>query len=99
SGHDDGDALGDVFLWGEITGNGGSHRVGSLVGSKMDSLLHKALESAVVLDVHNIACGRRHASLLTKQGEIFSWGRLGHGVDTNVLHPKLIDGLSNMDKF
>ncbi|KAI3746514.1 hypothetical protein L6452_08948 [Arctium lappa] len=104
SGHDDGDALGDVFLWGEITGDGdvsaGPHRVGSSVGAKMDSLLPKALESAVVLDVQNIACGGRHAALVTKQGEIFSWGeesggRLGHGVDSDVLHPKLIDGLSN----
>ncbi|GJY23872.1 PH, RCC1 and FYVE domains-containing protein 1-like protein isoform X1 [Tanacetum coccineum] len=73
SGHDDRDALGDVFLWGEITGNGGSHIVGSSVGAKMDYLSHKALESIVVLDVHNIACGRRHAALVTKQGEIFSW--------------------------
>ncbi|GJZ69857.1 hypothetical protein Tco_0633407 [Tanacetum coccineum] len=40
----------DAFR-GEITRNGGSHRVGSLVGAKMDSLLHKALESAIVLDV------------------------------------------------
>ncbi|XP_034687870.1 PH, RCC1 and FYVE domains-containing protein 1 isoform X1 [Vitis riparia] len=104
SGHDDGDALGDVFIWGEGTGDGvlggGSHRVGSCFGMKMDSLLPKALESAVVLDVQNIACGGRHAALVTKQGEIFSWGeesggRLGHGVDSDVLHPKLIDSLSN----
>ncbi|KAJ6409307.1 hypothetical protein OIU84_008912 [Salix udensis] len=66
----------------------------------MDSLLPKALESAVVLDVQNIACGGQHAALVTKQGEIFSWGeesggRLGHGVDSDVLHPKLIDALSN----
>ncbi|CAL9018918.1 unnamed protein product [Prunus brigantina] len=106
SGHDDGDALGDVFMWGEGTGDGvvggGSHRVGSSNGAKMDSLLPKALESAVVLDVQNIACGGRHAALVTKQGEIFSWGeesggRLGHGVDVDVLHPKLIDALSNMN--
>uniref|UniRef100_A0A5B6ZD70 Uncharacterized protein n=1 Tax=Davidia involucrata TaxID=16924 RepID=A0A5B6ZD70_DAVIN len=104
SGHDDGDALGDVFLWGEGTGDGvlggGPHRVGSCSGGKMDSLLPKALESAVVLDVQNIACGGKHAALVTKQGEIFSWGeesggRLGHGVDSDVLHPKLIDALSN----
>ncbi|KAG8371016.1 hypothetical protein BUALT_Bualt13G0043200 [Buddleja alternifolia] len=104
SGHDDGDALGDVFMWGEGTGDGvmggGSHKVGSILGVKMDSLLPKALESAVVLDVQNIACGGRHAALVTKQGEIFSWGeesggRLGHGVDSDVLHPKLIDTLSN----
>ncbi|XVF04869.1 hypothetical protein REPUB_Repub05bG0122200 [Reevesia pubescens] len=102
SGHDDGDALGDVFIWGEGTGDGvlgGLHRVGSC-GIKMDSVLPKALESAVVLDVQNIACGGRHAALVTKQGEVFSWGeesggRLGHGVDSDVLHPKLIDALSN----
>ncbi|GKA86611.1 PH, RCC1 and FYVE domains-containing protein 1-like protein isoform X1, partial [Tanacetum coccineum] len=85
SGHDDRDALGDVFLWGEITGNGGSHRVGSLVGAKMDSLSHKALESIVVLDVHNIACGRRHAALVTKQGEIFSWGEESGGGDSGMV--------------
>ena len=104
SGHDDGDGLGDVFIWEEGTGDGvlggGSHRVGSCSGMKMDSLLPKALESAVVLDVQNIACGGRHAALVTKQGEIFSWGeesggRLDHGVDSDVLHPKLIDSLSN----
>lgn len=104
SGHDDGDALGDVFIWGEGTGDGvlggGVHRVGSCFGIKIDSLLPKALESAVVLDVQNIACGGRHAALVTKQGEIFSWGeesggRLGHGVDADVSHPKLIDALSS----
>lgn len=104
SGHDDGDALGDVFIWGEGIGDavlgGGSHRVESSSGAKMDSLLPKALESAVVLDVQNIACGGRHAVLVTKQGEIFSWGeesggRLGHGVDADVSHPKLIDALAN----
>jgi len=47
SGHDDADALGDVFLWGEGTGDGvlggGIQRVGSCFGVKMDSLLPKAL--------------------------------------------------------
>ncbi|GJU38971.1 hypothetical protein Tco_1191928 [Tanacetum coccineum] len=37
SGHDDEDALGDVFVVGEITGDGGPHGVGSSVGAKMDS--------------------------------------------------------------
>ncbi|KAH8519965.1 hypothetical protein H0E87_001420 [Populus deltoides] len=104
SGHDDGEAMGDVFIWGEGTGDGvlggGTHRVGSFFGVKMDSLLPKALESAVVLDVQNIACGGQHAALVTKQGEIFSWGeesggRLGHGVDSDVLHPQLIEALGN----
>ncbi|KAL7199371.1 hypothetical protein ACSBR2_021622 [Camellia fascicularis] len=104
SGHDDGDALGDVFIWGEGIGDGvlggGPHRVGNCFGAKMDSLLPKALDSAVVLDVQNMACGGRHAALVTKQGEIFSWGeesggRLGHGVESDVLLPKLIDALSH----
>nr|XP_016467281.1 PREDICTED: uncharacterized protein LOC107789916 [Nicotiana tabacum] len=104
SGHDDGDALGDVFIWGEGTADGvlggGPHRIGSCNGVKVDSLLPKALESAVVLDVQNLACSGKHAALVTKQGEIFSWGeesggRLGHGVDSDVLHPKLIDSLGH----
>ncbi|KAL5539194.1 hypothetical protein UlMin_045231 [Ulmus minor] len=103
SGHDDFDALGDVFIWGEGIGGGvlggGEHKVGSSFGSKMNALLPKALESTVVLDVHGIACGGRHAVLVTRQGEIFSWGeetggRLGHGVEVDVSQPKLIDTLS-----
>ncbi|XP_010519784.1 PREDICTED: bifunctional serine/threonine-protein kinase/NEDD4-like E3 ubiquitin-protein ligase [Tarenaya hassleriana] len=104
SGHDDGDALGDVFIWGEGIGEGvlggGNRRVGSSSDVKMDSLLPRSLESTIVLDVQNIACGGQHAVLVAKQGEIFSWGeesggRLGHGVDSDVQHPKLIDALGN----
>ncbi|EFJ18977.1 hypothetical protein SELMODRAFT_112120 [Selaginella moellendorffii] len=92
SGQEEGDALGDVFLWGESVGSGDG-------GIKTDSLLPKALESAVVLDVHHIACGNRHAALVTKQGEVFCWGdesggRLGHGVDVDVAHPKLVEALA-----
>ncbi|OAY36220.1 PH, RCC1 and FYVE domains-containing protein 1 isoform X2 [Manihot esculenta] len=105
SGHDENDALGDVYIWGEVTGDGilggGVHGVGGS-GVKMDSLVPKPLESAVLLDVQTIACGRRHAALVTKQGEVFSWGeelggRLGHGVDSDVLHPKLVDGLKDIN--
>ncbi|XP_072953082.1 PH, RCC1 and FYVE domains-containing protein 1-like isoform X1 [Typha angustifolia] len=104
--HEDFDALGDVFIWGEGVGDGilggGSHRVGNSSASKIDASLPKALDSAVVLDVHNIACGSRHAILVTKQGEAFSWGeenggRLGHGVEADVSHPKLINALSGMN--
>ncbi|XP_009361965.2 PH, RCC1 and FYVE domains-containing protein 1-like isoform X4 [Pyrus x bretschneideri] len=106
SGHDEVDALGDVFIWGEGVGDcflgGGSHRVESSSSCKMDSFVPKVLESAVVLDVQSIACGGRHAAFVTKQGEVFSWGeelggRLGHGVDADVSHPKLIDALKNMN--
>ncbi|KAM7269275.1 hypothetical protein ACFE04_024772 [Oxalis oulophora] len=81
---DDFDALGDVFIWGK---------------GISDGILPKALESTSVLDVKNIACGGNHALLVTKHGEIFSWGeesggRLGHGTDADVSHPKVIDTLS-----
>ena len=61
SGQDDGDALGDVFIWGEGTGDGvlgGSvYRVRNSTDIKIYGLLPKGLELEVVLDVHNIACG------------------------------------------
>ncbi|CAA6658771.1 unnamed protein product [Spirodela intermedia] len=105
SGHEDFDALGDVFIWGEGVGDGllggGVQKVENSSTKKTDALLPKALEPVVVLDVHSIACGSRHAILVTKQGEVFSWGeesggRLGHGVDADVSHPKLVDALSGM---
>ncbi|KAJ6414458.1 hypothetical protein OIU84_003454 [Salix udensis] len=105
SGRDENDALGDVYFWGEGTGDGilggGAHRIGGS-GVQMDSFVPKALESAVLLDVQAIACGRQHAALVTKQGEVFSWGeelggRLGHGVDSDVSHPKFVDGLKNFN--
>ena len=106
SAHEDGDALGDVFMWGEGVGDGilggGVHRIGSAAGQKLDALLPKALDSAMVLDVQNIACGGRHAALVTKQGEVFSWGeesggRLGHGVDCDVSQPQLVEALASVN--
>ncbi|PSS28730.1 Ultraviolet-B receptor like [Actinidia chinensis var. chinensis] len=105
SGHEDFDALGDVLIWGEGIGDGvmggDVHRIDGSSNTKMDALLPKALESTMVLDVHNIACGRKHAVLVTKQGQVFSWGeesggRLGHGVEEDISHPKLIDALTGM---
>ncbi|KAK4780839.1 hypothetical protein SAY87_016945 [Trapa incisa] len=103
--HEDFDSLGDVLIWGEGVGDGilggGEHRVGSPYNKKMDATLPKALYSTVVLDVHNIACGGKHAVLVNRQGEIFSWGeelggRLGHGTEFDVSYPKIIDTLSGM---
>lgn len=72
------DAIGDVLIWGEEIGNGmlggGVYRNGILPQVRMDALLPKTLDSATMLDVRNIACGSKHAVLVTKQGEIFSWG-------------------------
>ncbi|KAI9111424.1 hypothetical protein K1719_017114 [Acacia pycnantha] len=103
---EDFDAIGDVFIFGEGIGDGilggGLHRLGTSSGSGMDAFLPKALESKVVLDVQSISCGYKHAALVTKQGEIYSWGeelggRLGHGVEVDVSHPKLIDSLNGIN--
>lgn len=103
--HEDIDSLGDVYIWGEGTGDGllggGVLRFGRSSTTKMDAHLPKALESTMVFDAQSIACGSRHAVLVTKQGDIFSWGeesggRVGHGVEADVSHPKLIETLSGM---
>jgi len=104
SGQDDSDALGDVYVWGEGTWDGvlgGSIEkdTNSLVAST-DALLPKPLESALVLDVHHIACGVRHAALVTRQGEVFTWGeecggRLGHGICSDAWQPQLVEALAN----
>lgn len=103
---EDFDAVGDVYIWGEGIGDrmlgGGVHSFGSSSATTMDTLWPKALESTTLLDSRNIACGSKHAVLVTKQGQIFSWGdgsggRLGHGVDADVSHPKLVDALSGLN--
>lgn len=100
SGPDDIESLGDVYMWGEVWSDGvlpdGSP---SPFPIKIDVLTPKPLESDVVLDVHQIACGVRHVALVTKQGEVFTWGeesggRLGHGIDKDFSRPSLVDFLA-----
>ncbi|XP_073139948.1 PH, RCC1 and FYVE domains-containing protein 1-like isoform X2 [Henckelia pumila] len=103
---EDFDGLGDVFIWGEssgdgVVGGGGLAKGDNSIDIKADNLLPKALESTMVLDVNSIACGHRHAVLVTKQGEMFSWGeevggRLGHGMEADTSQPKLVEALSGM---
>ncbi|CAN8239114.1 unnamed protein product [Cochlearia groenlandica] len=97
--HEDFDALGDVFFWGEAISDGVLSGTGkSLNSTTEDALLPKTLESTIVLDAQNIACGRCHAVLITKQGEIFSWGegtggKLGHGLEKDAHQPKFISSV------
>ncbi|GAB4843118.1 hypothetical protein Ancab_013094 [Ancistrocladus abbreviatus] len=100
SGVDDIESLGDVYVWGELWSDGVS--VDGSVGpfsSKIDVLTPKPLESNVVLDVHQIACGVRHIALVTRQGEVFTWGeesggRLGHGIERDFGRPHLVEFLA-----
>ncbi|XP_040997959.1 PH, RCC1 and FYVE domains-containing protein 1-like [Juglans microcarpa x Juglans regia] len=99
---DDCDALGDVYIWGEVICDNekvGSDRNANYLTPKADVLLPRPLESNVVLDVRYIACGVKHAALVTRQGEVFTWGeesggRLGHGVGKDVSQPCLVESLA-----
>ncbi|KAH0876074.1 hypothetical protein HID58_073436 [Brassica napus] len=99
SGADDADALGDVYIWGEVIISDNA-----VTATRTDVLVPKPLESNIVLEVHQIACGVRHAAFVTRQGEIFTWGeesggRLGHGMGKDVLHPRLVDSLATNFDF
>ncbi|XP_048135117.1 PH, RCC1 and FYVE domains-containing protein 1 isoform X2 [Rhodamnia argentea] len=105
SGQDDIESLGDVYVWGEIWSEGPDHRSVSCP-RKIDVLTPRPLESNVVLDVHQIACGTRHVALVTRQGEVFTWGeesggRLGHGSERDFSRPHLVEFLAvtNVDSI
>lgn len=100
------DTLCDILIWGEGIGDGllggGTCRLRKSEGARRDAPLPRTLESALLLDAQYVACGSRHAVLITKQGEIFSWGeglsgRLGHGVESDISSPKLIDTLCGLN--
>ena len=101
---DDYDALGDVYIWGEVICENvvkvGADRSTSYFSPRTDILLPRPLESNVVLDVLQISCGVKHAALVTRQGELFTWGeesggRLGHGVGKNVIQPRLVEAMTS----
>ncbi|ESW17852.1 hypothetical protein PHAVU_007G273900 [Phaseolus vulgaris] len=100
SGIDDIESLGDVFIWGEVWGDGSSSDgLGSQTTGKIDVLIPKPLESDVVLDVNQIGPGVRHIALVTRQGEVFTWGedscgRLGHGCEKDFGRPHLVESLA-----
>ncbi|XP_062185692.1 PH, RCC1 and FYVE domains-containing protein 1-like [Phragmites australis] len=103
SGGDDSESFGDVYVWGEVmcdtTSRSGSDRSVYSPAATTDILVPKPLESNVMLDVSYVACGVKHAALVTRQAEVFTWGeecsgRLGHGVGANVFQPRLVESLS-----
>ncbi|KAL8457412.1 hypothetical protein ACS0TY_035317 [Phlomoides rotata] len=97
--------LSTIFMWGEGIEDGlldgGMVLVGEPFPGK-DALLPKVLESASALDAQKIACGNTHSVLVTRQGQVFSWGdgsggKLGHGLEADISNPKLIDALGGLD--
>lgn len=102
SAQDDCDSSGDVYVWGEVICDN-SVRTGSdtVVRStvRTDVLRPKPLESNLVLDAYHVDCGVKHSALVTKNGEVFTWGeesggRLGHGSREDSIHPRLIESLA-----
>ncbi|CAD6249918.1 unnamed protein product [Miscanthus lutarioriparius] len=90
------DALKDIFVWGDVLGRMSDH--GHVSATNIS--LPRLLKSSQILDVQSIACGEKHAAIVTKQGQVFSWGeenggRLGHKTSDSVSDPKIIDSLAS----
>ncbi|KAK6117958.1 hypothetical protein DH2020_048295 [Rehmannia glutinosa] len=94
-----------VFVCGEGIEDGlldgGMSRIGESF-SRKDAFLPKVLESASALDAQHIACGSRHSVLITRQGQLFSWGdgsggKLGHGSESDLSNPTLINALRGLN--
>ncbi|XP_020197183.1 PH, RCC1 and FYVE domains-containing protein 1 [Aegilops tauschii subsp. strangulata] len=103
SGGEDSESFGDVYVWGEVMCDtasvSGSDGNTLSPGATTDILVPKPLESNVMLDVSSVACGVKHAALITRQAEVFTWGeecsgRLGHGAGTSIFQPRLLESLS-----
>lgn len=100
SGPEDIESLGDVYLWGEVWSDAvATYGNRNPISIKNDVLTPKPLETRIVLDVHQISCGARHIALVTRQGEVFTWGeelggRLGHGIEKDFSRPRLVDYLA-----
>ncbi|XP_042518838.1 PH, RCC1 and FYVE domains-containing protein 1-like isoform X2 [Macadamia integrifolia] len=96
--------LRDVFLWGEGLGGiagGGADRCDTPSHSQSDSVVPKLLESIMMLEVQKISLGRKHAGLVTKQGEAYCWGegsggKLGHRTNMDVSDPKIVESLNGV---
>ncbi|XP_044334280.1 PH, RCC1 and FYVE domains-containing protein 1 isoform X2 [Triticum aestivum] len=88
------DSLKDVFLWGDVVGS-------TLDSEDIPKALPRLVGSTKMLDVQSIACGENHAAIITKQGEVFSWGkessgRLGHKVNGSAPCPKMVESLASV---
>ncbi|XP_062222418.1 PH, RCC1 and FYVE domains-containing protein 1-like isoform X2 [Phragmites australis] len=94
--HAETDPLKDIFVWGDVLGIMSDY--GHVSRAKVS--LPKLFNSAQILDVQSIACGEKHAAIVNKQGQVFSWGeesggRLGHKTSDSVSHPKIIESLAS----
>lgn len=81
-----------MWSWGD--GDYGKLGRGGSDGCKTPKLIEKLQD----LDVIKVRCGSQFSIALTKDGQVYSWGkgdnqRLGHGTEEHVRYPKLLEGL------
>lgn len=98
--------LRDVMIWGKGVKDGGYLRgdidnCANFKGVESDALSPILLDSTSMLDVHKISLGSKHAALVTKQGEVYSWGegnggKLGHQSNVDVSQPKIVGFLTGI---
>lgn len=87
------ESLGDVFVWGEVWTEGPQFQ-------KADVMSPKQLETDVAIDVQQVAGGVGHGALVTRQGDVFTWGeefagRLGRGDELSASRPKPVEVFSS----
>ncbi|CRL02239.1 CLUMA_CG015120, isoform A [Clunio marinus] len=83
---------GKIFSWGE----GEDGKLGH--GNRITLEKPKLIESLKTKRIRDIACGSAHSAAITSQGELYTWGlgeygRLGHGDNSTLLKPKLVQKL------
>ncbi|KAG0527165.1 hypothetical protein BDA96_06G209300 [Sorghum bicolor] len=88
------DSLKDVFFWGDAFGS-------ILDYDDTSKSLPMLVDSTNMLDVQSIACGETHAAIITKQGEVYSWGNessggIGNQVNIKVSRPKLVESVASL---
>ncbi|KAJ0588074.1 putative regulator of chromosome condensation 1/beta-lactamase-inhibitor protein II [Helianthus annuus] len=81
--------LGDVYIWGEVICD-------NVSSTRTDVLLPRPLEIELGFRCYSHSVWGRHAALVTRQGELFTWGeesggRLGHGVGKDATQPHLVE--------
>ncbi|KAK7390256.1 hypothetical protein VNO78_25555 [Psophocarpus tetragonolobus] len=97
------DTFRDIYIWGEVLASGASpDGVGTQIPSSINVLTPKPLETNIILDFCQIATGAHHIATVTKQGNIFTWGkesggRLGHGIDKDFSSPRLVEFIAGTD--
>lgn len=88
------DSLKDIFFWGDAFGS-------ILDCDGISKSLPRLVDSTNMFDVQSIACGETRVAIITKQGEVYSWGnessgRIEHEVNIKVSRPKLVESLASL---